>query len=57
MSENKTRYHFVKHYVENPVKFANVHLLQVGRRSCEMTEIIPSHPHLNWFELTVVTGG
>lgn len=57
MSENKTRYHFVKHYVENPVKFANVHLLQVGRRYCEMTEIIPSHPHLNWFELTVVTGG
>lgn len=57
MLENKTRYHFIRHYVENPIPFGNVHLLQVGRRYCESTEIILPHPHLNWFELTVVTGG
>lgn len=57
MMENKTRYHLNKHYVENPLPFGDVHLLQLGRRFCEPTEIIPAHPHLNWFELTVVTKG
>ena len=57
MLENKTRYHLNQHYIENPLAFRSVHLLQLGRRYCEPTEIIPPHPHLNWFELTVVTGG
>lgn len=57
MHENKTRYHLSKHYVENPLPFGDVHLLQLGRRYCEKTEIIAAHPHLNWFELTIVTGG
>ena len=55
--ENKTRYHLSKHYVENPLPFGNIHLLQLGRRYCEPTEIISPHPHLNWFELTIVTKG
>ena len=55
--ENKTRYHLSKHYVEHPLPFGNVHLLQLGRRYCEPTEIISPHPHLNWFELTIVTKG
>ncbi len=57
MSENKTRYHLNNHYVENPLPFGSIHLLQLGRRYCEPTEIIAPHPHLNWFELTVVTNG
>jgi AraC-like DNA-binding protein len=57
MSENKTRYHVTKHYVSNPLPFGNTHLLQLGRRYCEPTEIIPAHPHLNWFELTIVNSG
>lgn len=57
MLENKTRYHLNKHYVENPLPFGEVNLLQLGRRYCESTEIIPAHPHLNWFELTIVTNG
>ena len=57
MYENKTRYHLNKTYVENPLPFGAVHLVQIGRRFCEPTEIIPPHPHLNWFELTVVTAG
>lgn len=57
MLENKTRYHLNNHYLENPLPFGNIHLLQLGRRYCESTEIISPHPHLNWFELTVVTDG
>ena len=57
MSENKTRYHLTKHYIDNPLDFGKVQLLQIGRRYCEHTEIITAHPHLKWFELTVVTGG
>lgn len=57
MENNKTRYHLTKHYVDNPLPFGNIHLLQLGRRYCEPTEVIPPHPHLNWFELTVVTSG
>ena len=57
MSENKTRYHVNKHYISNPLPFGDIRLLQLGRRYCEPTEVISAHPHLNWFELTVVTGG
>jgi len=57
MLENKTLYHFDRHYVNNPLVFGNINLLQIGRRYCTPTEIITAHPHLNWFELTIVTGG
>ena len=57
MFENKTRYHLNKHYVENPLPFGDVHLLQLGRRYCAPTEVITAHPHLNWFELTIVNNG
>ena len=57
MLETKTRYHLDKNYVENPLPFGNIHLLQLGRRYCAPTEIIAAHPHLNWFELTVVNNG
>ena len=57
MLETKTRYHLDKHYINNPLPFGDVRLLQLGRRYCEATEIIPPHPHLNWFELTIVTNG
>ena len=57
MAENKTRYHLSKHYVYNPLPFGDVQLLQLGRRYCDATEVIAAHPHLNWFELTIVTSG
>lgn len=57
MPENKTLYHFNRHYVNNPLPFGSIDLLQIGRRYCKATEIISAHPHLNWFELTIVTGG
>ncbi len=57
MSENKTRYHFDRLYINRPPRFGEVFLLQIGRRYCEPTELIVAHPHLNWFELTIVTKG
>ncbi len=56
MDKQKTRYHFVKDY-ENPLQFGEFYLVQIGRRFCEREEIIPTHAHLNWFELTIVTKG
>ena len=55
--ENKTRYHLDHYYLFSPLTFGGVQLLQIGRRYCEPTDVIDSHPHLNWFELTLVTSG
>ena len=57
MNESKTRYHLDHYHVNNPLHFHGINLLQVGRRYCEQTDVIAAHPHLNWFELTVVTSG
>lgn len=57
MSENKTRYLFSNDYAFNPLNLGSISLIQIGRRYCAPTEIIHAHPHLNWFELTVITGG
>ena len=57
MTETKTRYHLIKDYCDTPLFFDDVQLLQIGRRYCEPTEIVAAHPHLNWFELTIVTRG
>lgn len=55
--ENKTRYHLNHYHLDDPLRFDGVELLQIGRRYCEPTDVIAAHPHLNWYELTVVTGG
>lgn len=55
--EEKTRYHFNNLYLDDPLKFGNIRLVQIGRRYCEASAVIPAHPHLNWFELTIVTSG
>lgn len=55
--ENKTIYHVNNTYFDNPLKFEDVNLIQIGRRFCEPSAIIPAHPHLNWFELTIATSG
>ena len=57
MQDQKTRYLFSNDYVINPLKFGSVYLVQIGRRFCAPAQIIPTHPHLNWFELTVITSG
>ena len=56
MDKQKTRYHLIKNYDE-PLQFGETYLVQIGRRFCECGEIIPTHAHQNWFELTIVTQG
>ena len=55
--QTKTRYHLNNVYLEDPLRFGEISLVQVGRRYCEPTEVIHPHSHRNWYELTLVTGG
>lgn len=55
--EEKTRYHFNNIYFDDPLKFGEIRLVQIGRRYCEASAVIAAHPHLNWFELTIATAG
>ena len=57
MLEEKTRYHFDNTYMDDPLKFDGINLIQIGRRYCAPGEVIGSHVHVDWFELTVITGG
>ncbi len=57
MSDAKPRYHLDNNYINAPLSFGDIKLLQIGRRYCEAGEVIPAHLHLDWFELTVVTHG
>jgi mannose-6-phosphate isomerase-like protein (cupin superfamily) len=56
MSEQKTIYHLNNNY-EEPLQFGETLLIQIGRRFCETGEVIPTHAHRDWFELTIVTKG
>ena len=57
MLKEKTRYHFDNTYIDSPLRFGSVYMLQIGRRYCEVASFVRAHSHANWFELTVVTGG
>ena len=57
MENKKTIYHFENMYLQNPLRFGDIYLIQIGRRFCSATETIAEHPHLNWFELTLISGG
>ena len=57
MLEDKTRYHIANNYIDNPLKFKNFNLIQIGRRYLEPSAVVLPHTHMNWFELTIVTGG
>lgn len=55
---NDGAYYLVSNdYLLEPLKIKEFSLYQLGRRFCKESAIIPRHAHLNWFELTVVTGG
>lgn len=51
------RYHLDKSYMDNPLVFGEFRLFQIGRLYCSETTKISKHAHINWFELTIVTGG
>lgn len=51
------RYHLDKSYLDNPRSFGAFRLFQIGRLYCTGTTKVDKHAHINWFELTIVTGG
>ncbi len=44
-------------FIKQPVYFDGIRLYQVGKKFCNEFTIVPSHTHINWFELTVVLEG
>ena len=46
-----------KNYISNPRRFGENLLFQIGKMKSAPSDEIGLHAHLNWYELTVVTGG
>ena len=55
--EQKRKFHFEKNYVANPLKLGNMNLMQIGCTHSLGDYIVGYHPHLNWLEITFITGG
>lgn len=55
--ETKIRYLLNNQYFETPLPYGKTYLIQIGRRYCSPAEQIPTHAHLNWYELTIILGG
>ena len=56
-ANDKTIFHIDNYYLDNPRVFGKVTLLQIGRRFCEIGEIIGEHTHGDFYEITVATAG
>ena len=54
---NEKRYHLDMRYLDHPVVYGNISLIQIGRLHCTEHTVIDMHTHQNWFEITVVTDG
>jgi AraC-like DNA-binding protein/mannose-6-phosphate isomerase-like protein (cupin superfamily) len=57
MDGTNVKYAIDKNYIPAPRRFGDNLLYQVGKIHCEAEHVIALHAHLNWYELTVVTGG
>ena len=53
----EAQYHLDKSYLSAPLDFYGIRLCQIGRLYCRPGAVVPTHVHLNWLELTVVTDG
>lgn len=51
------RYHIDKNHISHPLRFGSFLFFQIGRMHCAEETVVPTHSHVNLFELTVVTGG
>ncbi len=56
-SKSTKRYHLDKSFFSDPPSFGPIRLYQIGRLYCNRDTVIRKHPHIHWFELTLVTGG
>ena len=50
-------YHNDTSYLYNPLKLNDIKLIQIGKLYLKESAEVANHLHLEWFELTVVTGG
>lgn len=57
LKDAKKNYHLNKSYIMDPLPFGETRLFQIGRLHCAEGMVIPTHSHLNWFELTIVNDG
>jgi len=53
----EVRYHLDRTYLNEPMRYGDISLIQIGRLHCTPHTTIETHPHLNWFELTIITDG
>ena len=52
-----TDFHISNDYLAQPLSFLGIDLYQVGRLYCRTSTVVPTHAHINLFELTIITGG
>lgn len=57
LNQSPKRYHLDKRFFSAPPVYGPIRLYQIGRLYCNQNTVIPKHPHMFWFELTLVTGG
>jgi AraC-like DNA-binding protein len=57
MTSSDYLYHLDLWHIYDPVIYGDTQLFQIGRLFCGPTSLIDTHAHLNWLELTIVTGG
>ncbi len=57
LKKSQKRYHLDKRFFSNPPVYGPIRLYQIGRLYCTRDTVIKKHPHIYWFELTLVTGG
>ena len=53
----KKAYHINNDFIKNPHRLGDTYLVQLGRLYANDAVTVSPHMHLNWFELTIVTGG
>lgn len=55
--QESKHYHLNRNYIADPISFGSFRLYQIGRMYCTPKTVVDKHAHIDWFELTVVTGG
>ena len=54
---NTKKYHINYTFRTDPKLFGSSYLYQAGKIFCDSTTVVPSHTHIDWFELTIVLAG
>lgn len=57
METRKYKYHYIKNYYSNPMPYEEFRLYQIGTAYCEQGATIPTHAHVDFFEISVVNAG